>query len=100
MREIKSPKEYRIMRFRERLAACELARADFVAPTDEVRALLDEAGRLRAERDKLIAACVAETWRGPDHGWEWRLRAMGDFERTREDAVAAVRRAAGLGPEG
>jgi hypothetical protein len=70
------------------------------------------AGRLaeaERERDRLIEGCVMECWRrrpttlasrdndsGEEHGWEWRYGAMGDFVATRAEAIASVRKAAGL----
>jgi hypothetical protein len=72
-----------------------------------------EVGQLTRERDALIAACIAETWQQrlrtlaeaeDDDRWEcnwvWRISGMGDTVGTRDEAVAAVRRAAGLGAEG
>jgi acyl carrier protein len=64
-------------------------------------------GRLaaaEAERDKLIVGCIKECWRPRtsrsddrrEHGWEWCYGVHGEFVATREEAIAAVRDAAGL----
>lgn len=72
---------------------------------EAIAAALAEIERLEAERDKLIAGCIAETWRRtpskPDDEvvWEWSYGSCGDSESTRADAVAAVREAAGLEDE-
>lgn len=78
----------------------EVVAAALAAADDDLARLGDplrsEVARLAAERDKLIDACIAETPHENDHAWSWGLRARGGFERTRADAIAAVRKAAGL----
>ena len=74
--------------------------------------LAEKTADLARERDKLIDACVQETWRRPvrtlanawdddpddEHVFVWRLGSMGDSVGRKDQAIAAVRAAAGLAP--
>jgi hypothetical protein len=76
--------------------------------TVDLARLWAEVGRLRRERDALIGACILWSRRrrpdseggGFEGVYEWRVLGMGDTVGTRAEAVAAVRRAAGLAGEG
>lgn len=65
-------------------------------PPTTLEAALAEIERLRIERDKILAACIHDLSPAGYAEWAWIVGIQTGRTKTKEDAIAAVRKAVGV----